>query len=172
MSTEARQRSSVAGHGTSPEADGGLRRGLKNRHIQMIALGGAIGTGLFYGSATSIGMAGPSITLAYVLGGAVIFLIMRALGEMSVHTPVSGAFSHYAFENWGPFAGFFSGWNYWFNYIAVSMAELAVVGIYVNYWMPDVPTWVSAAIFLVLITAVNLINVKAYGELEFWFAII
>jgi len=102
----------------------------------------------------------------------VIFLIMRALGEMSVHTPVSGAFSHYAFENWGPFAGFFSGWNYWFNYIAVSMAELAVVGIYVNYWMPDVPTWVSAAIFLVLITAVNLINVKAYGEFEFWFAII
>jgi amino acid transporter, AAT family len=180
MSTEARERSAVTepavriggDQGTTPEADGGLRRGLSNRHIQMIALGGAIGTGLFYGSATSIGMAGPSITLAYLLGGAVIFLIMRALGEMSVHTPVSGAFSHYAFENWGPFAGFFSGWNYWFNYIAVSMAELAVVGIYVNYWMPAVPTWVSAAIFLVLITAVNLINVKAYGEFEFWFAII
>jgi AAT family amino acid transporter len=180
MSTEAREKPPVAeprlgiggDHGTGPAADGGLRRGLKNRHIQMIALGGAIGTGLFYGSATSIGMAGPSITLAYVIGGAAIFLIMRALGEMSVHTPVSGAFSHYAFENWGPFAGFFSGWNYWFNYIAVSMAELAVVGIYVNYWMPDVPTWVSAGIFLVLITAVNLINVKAYGEFEFWFAII
>ena len=158
---------------TSPPAPAGsLVRGLKNRHIQMIALGGAIGTGLFYGSATSIGMAGPAITLAYVIGGAVIFLIMRALGEMSVHTPVSGAFSHYAFENWGRFAGFFSGWNYWFNYVVVSMAELAVVGIYVNYWFPDVPSWVSAAIFLVLITAVNLINVKAYGEFEFWFAII
>lgn len=176
MSTEARESLAVvepaveidADHGTSP----GLRRGLKNRHIQMIALGGAIGTGLFYGSASSIGMAGPSIVLSYLLGGAVIFLIMRALGEMSVHTPVSGAFSHYAFANWGPFAGFFSGWNYWFNYIAVSMAELAVVGIYVNYWMPGVPTWVSAAIFLVLITALNLINVKAYGECEFWFAII
>ena len=180
MSTDARDKTALAeptlgigtDHAASPAADGGLRRGLKNRHIQMIALGGAIGTGLFYGSATSIGMAGPSIVLSYLLGGVVIFLIMRALGEMSVHTPVSGAFSHYAFENWGPFAGFFSGWNYWFNYIAVSMAELAVVGIYVNYWMPGVPTWVSAAIFLVLITALNLINVTAYGEFEFWFAII
>ena len=179
MGTEAPEKSAVAepavrigaDHETGPQ-NGGLRRGLSNRHIQMIALGGAIGTGLFYGSAASIGMAGPSIVLSYVLGGVVIFLIMRALGEMSVHTPVSGAFSHYAFENWGPFAGFFSGWNYWFNYIVVSMAELAVVGIYVNYWMPGVPTWVSASIFLVLITAVNLINVKAFGEFEFWFAII
>ena len=178
MSTAAQERTSAidpagpALTGGVPEEAGGLRRGLKNRHIQMIALGGAIGTGLFYGSASSIGMAGPSIVVAYLLGGAVIFLIMRALGEMSWHTPVSGAFSHYAFENWGPFAGFFSGWNYWFNYIAVSMAELAVVGIYVNYWLPDVPSWVSAAIFLVVITLVNLINVKAYGEFEFWFAII
>jgi AAT family amino acid transporter len=180
MNTEAPEQSVVAVPAvrigdelrSSPDADGGLRRRLSNRHVQMIALGGAIGTGLFYGSATSIGMAGPSITLGYLLGGAVIFLIMRALGEMSVHTPVSGAFSHYAFKNWGPFAGFFSGWNYWFTYIVVSMAELAVVGIYVNYWMPGVPTWVSAAIFLVLITAVNLVNVRAYGEFEFWFAII
>ena len=180
MSTEAGEKSVVsepaveigAGHETIPEADTGLRRGLKNRHIQMIALGGAIGTGLFYGSATSIGMAGPSITLAYLFGGAVIFLIMRALGEMSVHTPVSGAFSHYALRNWGPFPGFFSGWNYWFTYVVVSMAELSVVGIYINYWLPDVPTWVSAAIFLVLVTAVNLVNVKAYGEFEFWFAAI
>ena len=179
MSTAAQERESVAEPagqavtgGVPEETAGGLKRGLKNRHIQMIALGGAIGTGLFYGSASSIGMAGPSIVVAYLIGGAVIFLIMRALGEMSWHTPVSGAFSHYAFENWGPFAGFFSGWNYWFNYIAVSMAELAVVGIYVNYWLPDVPSWVSAAIFLVVITLVNLINVKAYGEFEFWFAII
>ena len=156
---------------THPEAEG-LQRGLKNRHIQMIALGGAIGTGLFYGSGAAISMAGPSITLGYVFGGAIIFLIMRALGEMSWHTPVSGAFSHYAFENWGHFAGFFSGWNYWFNFVAVSMAELTVVGIYVNYWAPSVPTWVSAAFFLVLVTAVNLVNVKAYGEFEFWFAII
>ncbi len=149
-----------------------LKRGLKNRHIQMIALGGAIGTGLFYGSATTIQQTGPSITLAYVIGGLVIFFIMRALGEMSVDNPVSGAFSHYAYENWGKFPGFLSGWNYWFNYIVVSMAELSVVGIYVNYWFPSIPTWLSSLVFLVVITLVNLISVKLYGEFEFWFAIV
>ncbi|WP_205413021.1 amino acid permease [Austwickia chelonae] len=151
---------------------GGLHRTLKNRHIQMIALGGAIGTGLFYGSSASIKMAGPAIILAYLVGGLMIFLIMRALGEMSVQNPVSGAFAHYAHENVGPFAGFFSGWNYWFNYVTVSMAELAVVGIYVNFWFPDIPKWVSSAVFLVLITAINLVSVSAYGEFEFWFALI
>ncbi|WP_129931318.1 amino acid permease, partial [Propionibacterium freudenreichii] len=109
-------------------APAGLRRSLRNRHIQMIALGGAIGTGLFYGSAESIGQAGPAILLCYIVGGAIIFLVMRALGEMSVDTPTSGAFSFYAYKNWSPRAGFISGWNYWFNYIAVSMAELTVVG--------------------------------------------
>jgi L-asparagine transporter-like permease len=150
----------------------GLRRALKNRHIQMIALGGAIGTGLFYGSSESIQLAGPSILLAYLIGGAVIFMVMRALGEMSVDDPVSGAFSHYAYKSWSSRAGFVSGWNYWFNYIAVAMAELSIVGGYVNYWFPDIPAWLSASFFLVAITAVNLIGVKAFGEFEFWFAII
>jgi L-asparagine transporter-like permease len=150
----------------------GLRRALKNRHIQMIALGGAIGTGLFYGSAESIQLAGPSILLAYLIGGTMIFMIMRALGEMSVDDPVSGAFSHYAYRHWSSRAGFVSGWNYWFNYIAVAMAELAIVGGYINYWFPDIPRWLSAAFFLVAITSVNLIGVKAFGEFEFWFAII
>ncbi|GLJ61376.1 aromatic amino acid transporter AroP [Microbacterium barkeri] len=152
--------------------DGGLKRELRSRHIQMIALGGAIGTGLFYGSSDAIGVAGPSVLLAYLVVGAVIFLIIRALGEMSVDEPVSGAFSHYAHRNWSPRAGFVSGWNYWFNYIAVAMVELSVVGSFVNYWLPAVPTWVSAAIVLVLITGVNLIGVRAFGEFEFWFAII
>ena len=160
-----------AGVLAQPQA-GGLKRELKNRHIQMIALGGAIGTGLFYGSADSIGLAGPAILLAYLIGGTVIFLVVRALGEMSVDEPVSGAFSHYAYKNWSPRAGFVSGWNYWFNYIAVSMAELSVVGLYVNYWFPGVPKWLSAAFFLVAITAVNLLGVRAYGEFEFWFALI
>lgn len=97
---------------------------------------------------------------------------MRALGEMSVDDPQSGAFSYYAYKNWSQRAGFVSGWNYWFNYIAVSMVELAVVGTFVNYWFPDVPAWLSAAFFLVAITLVNLIGVKAFGEFEFWFAII
>lgn len=160
-----------AGHGPATQRHQ-LRRGLQNRHIQMIALGGAIGTGLFYGSASSAAIAGPAVLIAYVIGGAAIFVIMRALGEMSWHTPVSGAFSHYATQNWGPFAGFFSGWNYWFNYIFVSMAELAVVGVYVSYWLPDVHPGVTAAAFLVAITAINLIDVKAFGEFEFWFAIV
>ncbi len=157
---------------SSGKTDEGLRRSLKNRHIQLIALGGAIGTGLFYGAGESIGMAGPAILLCYSVGGVIIFFIMRALGEMSVDTPVSGAFSYYAYRNWGHFPGFFSGWNYWFNYIAVSMAELVIVGKYVQFWLPGVPEWVSSTVFLVAITLINLISVKAYGEFEFWFAIV
>lgn len=149
-----------------------LQRSLKNRHIQMIALGGAIGTGLFYGSGTTIKLVGPGISLSYIIGGIAIFFIMRALGEMSVDEPVSGSFSHYAGRYWGDFAGFFSGWNYWFCYVVVGMAELSVVGVYINYWFPSVPTWVSALAFLTLITLVNLINVKAFGEFEFWFSLI
>jgi AAT family amino acid transporter len=149
-----------------------MQRGLKNRHIQMIALGGAIGTGLFYGSAQTIQLVGPGITLSYLIGGTVIFLIMRMLGEMSVDEPVSGSFSHYAYKYWGEFSGFLAGWNYWFNYIIVSMAELTAVGIYINYWWPDIPHWASALVFLVIITLINLVNVKLYGEFEFWFAIV
>ncbi|MDD4599897.1 Aromatic amino acid transport protein AroP [bioreactor metagenome] len=149
-----------------------IQRGLKNRHIQMIALGGAIGTGLFYGSATVVKMAGPAIALSYLIGGIIIFFIMRALGEMSVDHPVSGSFSQYAYQYWGELPGFISGWNYWFNYVVVGMAELSVIGTYINYWIPDIPTWVSALVCLVVVTFINTISVKTYGEFEFWFAII
>ncbi|SDD96233.1 amino acid permease [Sporomusa acidovorans] len=149
-----------------------IQRGLKNRHIQMIALGGAIGTGLFYGSASVVKMAGPAITLSYLIGGIVIFFIMRALGEMAVAHPVSGSFSQYAYQYWGDLPGFIAGWNYWFNYVVVGMAELSVIGTYINYWLPDIPTWVSALVCLIVVTLINVINVKAYGEFEFWFAII
>ncbi len=149
-----------------------VHRGLKNRHIQMIALGGAIGTGLFYGSASVVKMAGPAITLSYLVGGIVIFFIMRALGEMAVAHPVSGSFSQYAYQYWGELPGFVAGWNYWFNYIFVGMAELSVIGTYINFWLPDVPTWLSALVCLVAVTLINIVNVKAFGEFEFWFAII
>ena len=149
-----------------------MRRGLQNRHLQMIALGGAIGTGLFYGSASTIKLAGPSVMLAYLTGGVVIFLIMRMLGEMAVEEPVSGSFSHYAAKYWGAFPGFLSGWNYWFNYVIVSMAELSVIGIYMNYWLPDLPQWLSALVCLTVITILNLTNVRAYGEMEFWMALV
>lgn len=149
-----------------------LKRGLKNRHIQLIALGGAIGTGLFLGSASVIQSAGPGIILGYAIAGFIAFLIMRQLGEMVVEEPVAGSFSHFAYKYWGSFAGFASGWNYWVLYVLVAMAELTAVGKYIQFWYPEIPTWVSAAVFFVVINAINLTNVKVFGEMEFWFAII
>ncbi len=140
---------------------GELKRGLKNRHIQLIALGGAIGTGLFLGSAGVIKTAGPSMILGYAIGGFIAFLIMRQLGEMIVEEPVAGSFSHFAHKYWGGFAGFLSGWNYWALYILVGMSELTAVGKYIQYWWPDVPTWATAAAFFVLINAINLANVES-----------
>ncbi len=149
-----------------------LKRGLKNRHIQLIALGGAVGTGLFLGSASVIQSAGPGIILGYAIAGFIAFLIMRQLGEMVVAEPVAGSFSHFAYKYWGGFAGFASGWNYWVLYVLVAMAELTAVGKYIQFWYPEIPTWASAAVFFVLINAINLTNVKVFGEMEFWFAII
>ena len=151
---------------------GPLKRGLKNRHIQLIALGGAIGTGLFLGSAGVMASAGPSMILGYAIGGFIAFLIMRQLGEMIVEEPVAGSFSHFAHAYWGPFAGFLSGWNYWVLYVLVGMAELTAVGKYVQYWWPEVPSWATAAVFFVVINAINLTNVRVFGEAEFWFSII
>jgi aromatic amino acid transport protein AroP len=149
-----------------------LKRGLKSRHIQLIALGGAIGTGLFLGIAQTIQMAGPSVLLGYGVAGLIAFLIMRQLGEMVVDEPVAGSFSYFADKYCGHWAGFMAGWNYWVLYVLVSMAELSAVGIYVQYWWPAVPTWVSALAFFAIINAISLFNVKAFGEMEFWFAII
>ena len=149
-----------------------LKRGLGNRHIQLIALGGAVGTGLFLGVAQTIKLAGPSVILGYAIAGIMAFFIMRQLSEMVVDQPVAGSFSHFANRYWGPFAGFASGWNYWILYVLVSMAELTAVGIYIQYWWPGVPMWASALGFFLLINVVNLLHVKLFGEMEFWFAII
>ncbi len=158
--------------GQHSQPSGELKRGLKNRHIQLIALGGAIGTGLFLGSAGVMKSAGPSMILGYAICGFIAFMIMRQLGEMIVEEPVAGSFSHFAHKYWGGFAGFMSGWNCWVLYILVGMSELSAVGKYVHYWWPEIPTWVTAAGFFVLINAINLMNVKVFGEAEFWFAII
>ncbi|RKG39034.1 amino acid permease [Acinetobacter rongchengensis] len=149
-----------------------LHRGLKNRHIQLIAMGGAIGTGLFLGSAQVIQSAGPSIILGYAIGGLIAFLIMRQLGEMIVEEPVAGSFSHFANKYWGKFPGFLAGWNYWILYILVAMTELTAVAKYINYWWPHIPAWASVLFFFVIVTVVNLANVKFYGESEFWLSII
>lgn len=149
-----------------------LQRRLKNRHIQLIAMGGAIGTGLFLGSAHIIQSAGPSIILGYLIGGLIAFLIMRQLGEMIVHEPVTGSFSYFAFKYWGKFSGFLTGWNYWVLYVLVAMTELTAIGKYINYWWPHIPTWVSVLVFFIAVTLANLANVKMYAESEFWLSLI
>lgn len=149
-----------------------LKRGLQNRHIQLIALGGAIGTGLFLGIGPAAVLAGPSVILGYAMAGVIAFFIMRQLGEMVVEEPVSGSFSHFAYKYWGTFAGFASGWNYWILYILVSMSELTAIGVYVHFWWPEIPLWTSSLFFFVAINALNLSSVKVYGEAEFWFSIV
>ena len=149
-----------------------LKRGLSNRHIQLIAIGGAVGTGLFLGIGKAAILAGPSVILGYAIAGIFAFFILRQLGEMVVDEPVSGSFSYFANKYWGPFAGFASGWNYWILYILVSMAELTAIGVYVQFWWPEIPLWASSLFFFVVINALNLTSVKVYGETEFWFSII
>ena len=147
-----------------------LHRALKNRHIQLIALGGAIGTGLFLGSAGTIQMAGPAVILSYAIGGFIAFLIMRQLGEMMAQEPVAGSFSNLAYKYWGEFPGLLSGWNYWILYVLVGMSELTAVAVYVQYWFPGIEPWQTTAFFFLLINAINLAQVGVFGEMEFWFA--
>ncbi len=149
-----------------------LSRNLRSRHIQLIAIGGTIGVGLFLGSAKAIHNAGPGLLLAYALGGTAIFFIMRALGELMTYRPVAGSFATYADEFCGPFAGFVTGWSYWFAWVVTAMAELTAIGIYVRYWFPDVPQWLPALIALLALYGSNLLAVRVFGELEFWFALI
>jgi AAT family amino acid transporter len=149
-----------------------LQRGLKNRHVQMIALGGAIGSGLFLGSAQAIHHAGPSLLLAYALGGMAVFMVARALGEMLLYRPVAGSFATYAEEFVGPWAGFVTGWSYWLLWVVVGIAEITAVSVYMHYWFPGLPQWVSALGTLGLLLGVNLLHVKVFGEFEFWFALV
>lgn len=151
---------------------GALRRSLTARHIRFMALGSAIGTGLFYGSSAAIQQAGPAVLLAYVIGGAAVFLVMRALGEMAVRHPVSGSFGQYASRYLGPFAGFLTGWTYTFEMFVVALADVTAFGIYMGFWFPDVQRWVWILAIVFFIAAVNLISVRVFGELEFWFSII
>lgn len=150
----------------------GYERGLGSRQVQMIAIGGAIGVGLFMGAGANIAKAGPSIILMYALAGVVIFFIMRALGELLLYRPVSGSFAEYAREFLGPFFGFATGWTYWLMWVVTGMAELTAAAIYIHFWFPQIPQWVSALVFLVVLFGVNLISVKIFGEVEFWFSMI
>ncbi|NWA64637.1 amino acid permease [Pseudomonas reactans] len=150
----------------------GLKRGLSARHIRFMALGSAIGTGLFYGSASAIQMAGPAVLLAYLIGGAAVFMVMRALGEMAVHNPVSGSFGQYASTYLGPMAGFVLGWTYAFEMIIVCLADVTAFGIYMGFWFPEVARWVWVLGIVFLIGGLNLCNVKVFGEMEFWLSLL
>ncbi len=150
----------------------GLKRGLSARHIRFMALGSAIGTGLFYGSASAIQMAGPAVLLAYLIGGAAVFMVMRALGEMAVHDPVAGSFGHYASTYIGPRSGFILGWTYAFEMVIVGLADVTAFGIYMGFWFPDVDRWIWVLGVVFFIGALNLCTVKVFGEMEFWLSLL
>lgn len=146
--------------------------GLKARHIHFIALGSAIGTGLFYGSAGAIQAAGPSVLLVYLLGGAVVYFMLRALGEMAVRHPVSGSFAEYTRAYLGNWAGYITGWMYAFEMVIVCLADLTAIAIYMRMWFPDSPQWIWVAVTLLVVGAANLASIRWFGELEFIFTIV
>lgn len=149
-----------------------LERGLKNRHVQLIAIGGAIGTGLFLGAGKSIHLAGPSILLSYLITGIILFLIMRALGELLMSNLDYHSFVDFVKDYFGEMAAFITGWTYWFCWICIAMADLTAIGIYSQYWFPEIPQWMPGLIALVVLLFMNLATVKLFGEIEFWFALI
>lgn len=150
-----------------------LKRGLGSRHLQMIAIGGAIGTGLFVASGGTISQAGPGGALvAYALVGLMVFLLMQSLGEMSAKIPVAGSFQTYATRFVSPSFGFAIGWNYWFNWAITVAAELVAAGIIMDFWFPGVPGWVWAGIFLLVLTGLNALSAKSFGESEFWLSLV
>jgi AAT family amino acid transporter len=149
-----------------------LQRGLSERHVQLIAIGGAIGIGLFLASGSAISSAGPSLLLSYLLGGVIVYFIMRALGEVAVEYPVTGSFSAYAHKFMGPCAGFMVGWTYWFLWVVSCMTEITAIGIYCNFWWPELPQWIPGLLSLVFLMSTNLFSIEVFGEFEFWFALI
>lgn len=154
----------------SGDTGDGLKAGLKNRHLSMIAIGGVIGAGLFVGSSSGIAAAGPAILVSYALVGTMVVLVMRMLGEMAAARPTSGSFSTYADQALGRWAGFSIGWLYWFFWVVVLAVEATAGAVILNGWIPSVPQWGWALIVMVVLTLTNLVSVGSYGEFEFWFA--
>lgn len=148
----------------------GLKAGLKNRHLSMIAIGGVIGAGLFVGSGGGIAKAGPAILISYALVGAMVVFVMRMLGEMAAASPNSGSFSAYADRALGRWAGFSIGWLYWFFWVVVLAVEATAGAAILENWIPAVPQWAWALIVMAVLTVTNLGSVASYGEFEFWFA--
>lgn len=148
------------------------QRGLKNRHIQLIAIAGTIGTGLFLGAGKSISLTGPSIIFIYLAIGALMFILLRAIGEMLYQDPTQHSFLNFVSRYLGPKLGYFTQWSYWLVVIFTAMAELTAIGTYIQFWLPDVPLWISEPFILILLTGLNTLNAKFFGETEFWFGMI
>ena len=159
-------------HHPGEETENGMVRGLQNRHVQLIAIAGTIGTGLFLGAGRSLSLTGPSIILVYMLTGAFMYLMMRAIGEMLYMDPDQHTFINFITKYIGKGWGYFSGWSYWVSLVFLGMAEITAVSNYVQLWFPNWPAWQIQIIFLALFSCVNLIAVKVFGEVEFWFGMI
>ncbi|MEV1019207.1 amino acid permease [Streptomyces sp. NPDC050264] len=170
LATEETPPGGPEGPGGGADGGDGLKAGLKNRHLSMIAIGGVIGAGLFVGSGSGIAAAGPAILISYALVGAMVVLVMRMLGEMAAARPTSGSFSAYADQALGRWAGFSIGWLYWFFWVVVLAVEATAGAKILNGWVPGVPQWGWALIVMIVLTVVNLAAVGSYGEFEFWFA--
>ena len=159
-------------HHPGEETENGMVRGLQNRHVQLIAIAGTIGTGLFLGAGRSLSLTGPAIILVYMLTGAFMYLMMRAIGEMLYMDPDQHTFINFITKYLGKGWGYFSGWSYWVSLVFLGMAEITAVSNYVQLWFPNWPAWQIQIIFLALLSCVNLIAVKVFGEVEFWFGMI
>lgn len=163
-------------HQASPAAGGEgasqLKRGLSARHIQMIALGGAIGTGLFMGAGRNIAVAGTSILVIYVLVGFFTYMVMRAMGELLLTRHDFRSFADFVGEYLGPQASFYLGWTYWLSWVVTCIADVVVCGSYMQYWFPELSAWMPALSMLAILFLLNLLSVKMFGEAEFWFALI
>jgi D-serine/D-alanine/glycine transporter len=149
-----------------------LARQLGNRHIQMIAIGGAIGTGLFMGSGKTISLAGPAVLFVYMIIGFMLFFVMRAMGEILLSNLEYKSFGDFAGDILGPWAGFFTSWSYWFYWVVVGVADVVAITAYVRVLAPGTPLWLPALAVPLVLLSLNLPSVKAFGEMEFWFAII
>ncbi|MBW9121693.1 amino acid permease [Microbacterium trichothecenolyticum] len=158
--------------------DAGYHKALRPRQIQMIAIGGAIGTGLFMGAGGRLASSGPALILVYAVCGFFAFLILRALGELVLHRPSSGSFVSYAREFYGEKLAFGAGWMYFLNWAMTSIVDVTAAALYVNFWaqywepLQQIPQWVIALVALVVVLSLNLVSVKLFGEMEFWFALI
>ena len=150
----------------------GYKQSLGRRHVQMIAIGGAIGTGLFLGSASRLNSNGPALLISYAVVGVIAYFLMRALGELVLHRATSGAFVSYMREFYGEKWAFVTGWMYWLNWALTGIAELSAVGLYVQYWFPNMPTWGTVLIALAVVLVINLLSARAFGEFEFYAALL